>query len=193
MKTVTGNLVLDSTLRYLYSTLRKGNFTLMAIEFEHRGKKYRADTAKEAAELQFELGRHDAMFGMYGSEDSKRIWTADLAMDLLNGIGDAQKNLIAALVEQPFSRSMNSDTLAKKMGLDSEMALAGVVSGLSKQLRKMSIAPADLYRVNVEWRAKGKVRTFELSADFASALAELGWPDTWRDAKKKGATDAPTK
>jgi hypothetical protein len=157
----------------------------MAIEFEHRGRKYRADTAKEAAELQFELERHDAMFGTYGG-DSKRVWTADLAMDLLNGIGDAQKNLIAALTHQPFSRSMHSDNLAKSIGLDSEMALAGVVSGLSKQLRKMSIAPTDLYKVTVEWKAKGKVRTFHLSEDFANALAELGWPDTWEAAKKKG-------
>lgn len=164
----------------------------MAIEFEHRGKKYRVDTAREAAELQFELERHDAMFGTYGGDSSKRVWTADLAMDLLNGIGDTQKSLLAALVRQPFSHSLRSDQLVEGMKLDSEMALAGVVSGLSKQLRRMSIAPPDLYRVTVEWRAKGKVRTFHLTEDFANALAELGWPDSWENAKKKGAQNAPS-
>src|SRR5271167_637734 len=107
----------------------------MAIEFEHAGKKYRADTPAEAAALRFELERQDAVDGTYAK---RNIWTADRTMDLLNGIGDLQKRFLTVLAQQPHS-NINSEALTKAVGLDSEMALAGVVSGLSKQLQKMSI------------------------------------------------------
>jgi hypothetical protein len=181
-------IALDSSLRYLYITLRKAGCLLMAIEFEHNGKKYRADTPTEAAELQFELDKHDALYGSYRSsrsETQRRVWTADLAMDLINGIGELQKKFLAVLVERA---SPKSGTLVARLGLDSEVALAGVVSGLSKQLRKMDIQPSSVYRVDVEWKGKEKVRSFVLSSDFRDAALELGWPEAWQTGKEKDET-----
>ncbi len=84
---------------------------------------------------------------------------------------------------------MKSDLIVERMGMDSEVALAGVISGLSKQLRKMSLSPRDVYFVDVQWKGKSKERLFLLSSDFREALNELGWPDVWI-SNEKGASDA---
>lgn len=178
---------LDNALRYiLVCTLRQLECLLVAIEFEHRGIKYRVDSAHEAAELVFNLDQHEALHGSYRLREDKptRVWTADLAMDLLKGIGEMQQKFIAIL---NGGASVKSGRLAEELKLGSEVALAGVVSGLSKQLRKMSIHPSSLYRVDVEWKGKEKVRSFALSSDFRDALTELGWPEAWQAGKENDA------
>ena len=177
------NFALDSTLRYLYNTLRNTKSLLMAVEFEYRGKKYRVDTVQEAVELSHELEKHDALHVHYGSTPTQRVWTADVAMDLLNGIGELQHKLLRNI---PFTpNGISSETLTERMGLESELVLAGIVSGLSKQLRKMSISPSDLYRVSVQWQGKNKKRYFELLPEFRDAANELGWPDAWEQKAKR--------
>jgi hypothetical protein len=184
MDTLAQKSALDNTLRNLYCTLRRQGCLLMAIKFEYNGTTYHVDTAAEAATLQRQLKQDEALFGSYRGESS-RIWTADLAMDLINGIGELQKKFLAELAN--YGASVKSSDLVGKMGIDSEVALAGVVSGLSKLLRKMSINPTSLYRVDVTWKGKDKLRYFVLSSDFRDALTELGWPDAWQAGKEKDA------
>lgn len=174
---------LDSSLRNIYISLRKAGCLLMAIEFEHKGVKYRTDSVQEAVSLQASLAQYDAVFGSYGSENTPRVWTADLVMDLLNNIGELQKKFIAALSN---GANLSSGSLVETIGVESEVALAGVISGLSKQLRKMSITSASLYNVEVVWKGKGKTRFFKLSSDFRDALIELGWPEAWQTNKQTG-------
>lgn len=69
--------------------------------------------------------------------------------------------------------------MLKTLGLKSEESLAGVLSGLSKQLKKLGIPVAELYAVRVEWTGKSKKRFFWLTREFRSAAEELGWPDKW--------------
>ena len=161
----------------------------MTVELEYKGKKYRVETIQEAVELQHQLDQHEAIHGSFHREPLPRVWTADLAMDLLNGIGEMQKKFLAVLSKG----SLTSSDLAEQMGMSSEIALAGVVSGLSKQLGKMSITPSSLYRVDVAWKDKHKIRSFVLSSDFRDALTELGWPEVWQAGKEKDAASTKTK
>jgi hypothetical protein len=162
----------------------------MAIKFEHNGTTYHADTAAEAAALQRQLKQDAALYGSYRDESARKVWTADLAMDLLNGIGELQKKMLAELAV--YGASVKSGVLVERMGIESEVALAGVVSGLSKQLRKMSINPTSLYRVDVTWKGKDKERFFVLSSDFRDALTELGWPEAWQAGKENNAASTNT-
>jgi hypothetical protein len=62
----TQKSTLDNTLRYLLcTTIRQLECLLGAIEFEHRGIKYRVDSVDEAAKLLFNLDRHEAVHGSY--------------------------------------------------------------------------------------------------------------------------------
>jgi hypothetical protein len=174
------DFVLDTSLRQLVPSLRAlRNSELMAVEFKHRGKTYRADTPKEAVELRALLEKQDADSGIHRAHS--RFWTADQASELLDHLGELQKRLLAAISN---GTSVPSDTLRRTLKLDSEIALAGVLSGLSKQVRKLEINPHDLYSVEVEWDGRDKVRYFRIKEDFSSALSEIGWPEDWKDEKQ---------
>ena len=59
---------LDSTLRFIYYTCRLKRCELMAIEFKHRAKTYRADTPEEAAKLVKLLREMDRTEGIYDDD-----------------------------------------------------------------------------------------------------------------------------
>lgn len=190
MDALAQRFALDNSLRFLYCSLRKVGCLLMAIEFEHRGVKYRTDSVQEAVSLQASLKQYDTVFDLHGADSTPRVWTADLAMDLLNNVGELQKKFLTALSN---GANLSSSSLVQTIGIESEVALAGVISGLSKQLRKMSINSASVYAVEVVWKGKGKTRFFKLSSDFRDALIELGWPEAWQTGKEQNETASTNK
>jgi len=189
---------LDNTLRYLYITCRLTRCDLMAIEFKHRSKTYRADTPEEAARLVKLLREADRAEGIYSddeySEDGdptyKKVWDLDTFMELMRNLGDLQKDFLESL----FAKyQVPSSVVLKELGIDSEVALAGVLSGLSKQLKTMNLASGDLYNVTVKWTGKQKKRLFTLNPDFSTAAIEAGWPDGWKGKRDASATKTKRK
>jgi hypothetical protein len=177
---------LDNTLRYLaYPLLYRGH-RIVAIEFMHRGKRYKADTAGEAAEMRQLLEQQDREAGTtsfgFLSAFLPRMWNPDEALELVEGLGELQKEFLAKLMA---GASLPSEMLYLSMKLDSEVALAGVISGLSKQARKMGHNSRELYEVQVEWTGKTKERFFRIQPGFKMALDEIGWPDIWKEKKSK--------
>jgi hypothetical protein len=168
---------LDNTLRNLYYTLRLKRRLLVAIEFEHGGKKYRADTAKEALDLQRLLEKEESDQGA----QPLRHWPVDVALEFVQSLGELQRKFLGTLSQ---GASVSSEAIVKALGLDSEIALAGVLSGLSKQAKKMNVNPHNIYYVNVDWVGKTKERYFRLMRDFHEALIELNWPDAWEEKKR---------
>jgi hypothetical protein len=157
----------------------------MAIEFKHNGRIWRADTTEEAIELRERLEREDDELYAAGEEPSiveSDVWTSDLVVELLKSSGQLQKKFLKLLFEkneETFEPKMDSSELVKALKLGSEEALAGVLSGLSKRLKKIGRQPSELYRVDVQWTKEGKIRKFLLSRGFRWAATQLGWPDKW--------------
>ena len=179
MKKVRKNS-LDNTLRYLYATLRNGGASLVAIEFKHRGRQWRADTIEEALELRKLLDEEDQAAAMSGEEPADQevhSWTPDVVTELLQGLGDLQKSFLRALYEH--RTHVPSTDIVVALGLDAEVSLAGVLSGLSKQAKKLDIMPWNLYDLQITWKGKAKTRSFKLKGAFRWALDELGWPENW--------------
>jgi hypothetical protein len=151
----------------------------MAIEFRHNGRTWRADTPEEALALLKRLEVDDEMTRDAGEEPShvtELVWTPDNTLEFLKGAGNLQKKFLRALLEGHW---VPSEKILKELSLDSEVAFAGVLSGLSKQLKKLRLKPWNLYLVNVQWTGKIKNRSFRLLDDFTFTAAELGWPDKW--------------
>jgi hypothetical protein len=152
----------------------------VAIEFTHNGRIWRADTTEEAIKLRQQLEAEDDELLMHGElpsvvEDNK--WTPDTAVDLLKGCGRLQKQFLKLLHER--GQFMSTDEIVKVLKIDSGEALAGVLSGLSKQLKKLEKKPSDLYSVEVEWGKEGKIRRFQMTHGFRWATEQLGWPEAW--------------
>ncbi len=148
------------------------------IEFTHNGRLWRTDTEDEAIRLRQKLEAYDQALWESGEEPDElheQLWTPDLTTELLQSAGQHQRELLRLL----HKGRAESETIVKTLGLRSEVALAGVLSGLSKQLKKLGLKPWNLYTVSVQWDGKNKTRTFTLSNDFTWAAEQLGWPDKW--------------
>jgi hypothetical protein len=169
---------LDSTLRFIFRTFRNEK-SAMAIGFKHNGRIWRADTVEEATALRQRLEDEDDRLLALGEEVSvvsNTDWTPDAVTDLLTSSGDLQKKFLRYLYEHS---NATSTEVVKALKLQSEVAFAGVLSGLSKRLKKTELQPGDLYSVSVQWTNEGKIRRFRLSAGFKWAAEQLGWPETW--------------
>jgi hypothetical protein len=172
--------VLDNTLRLLYRTLSIRGGTLMAIRFIHRGRRYEADTPEEAVKLREHLeaeDRKDVEMGVALDEElvyEKTKWTEDRFVDLVEHIGVIQKRFLAVLLET--RGGVHVDYAAKRLGLSSSMALAGVQSGLAKQVRALGLEPGDLYRVQITWTEGERNRYLTLDEGFRLAALDNDWP-----------------
>ena len=96
-------------------------------------------------------------------------------MGLLKSAGRRQKEFLRLLYGKA---EVTDDEAVKKLELDSEGSFAGVLSGLSKQLKKLGMKPWELYS-HVQWSKEGKTRSFRLSPRFKWVAVELGWPEKW--------------
>jgi hypothetical protein len=170
----------------------------MAIEFKHRGRTWRADTVAEAIELRRQLDDTDEIDALKGgtefdSEDAD-VWTPDTVTGMLENLGDAQLRFIRLLASD--DRQITSKEIVQKLKLDSEVAFAGVLSGLSKQLKHIGLKPQQLYWVVVAWTGKTKTRSFALFDRFKAVANEIGWPDHWpamKGAQNAASTKLPRK
>lgn len=175
---------LDSALSYLYDAIRYLKLGLMAIEFKYNGIVWRADTPQEAVDLRaaLEKSTHFPPDMHEWIDEEARFWTHDRFMDVINSIGKLQHRFLAAIYEKG---GINSFELTQKLELASEIALAGVISGLSKQLKQLGIEPKKVFIIDVKWNKKRKARTFILNDFFKGEGMELKWPQAWADELKE--------
>jgi hypothetical protein len=173
--TKNNSFALDNAFRNLIHSLSARGGRLLAIKFIYRGKTWYADTAREAIELRRELEKQDiaeeTFPSLYLSSQDETLWSADRIADLLDGVGTLQRDFLEILVNCP---SIEANALAEKLGLDSQIALAGVLSGLAKQVRAMDLLPETLYRVNTRWDGKSKVRSFSIMPGFRMGAKDSG-------------------
>jgi len=150
----------------------------MAIRFEFNGETWEADTPEEAIALRAKL-EYSTRFPRDPHkeiDEESRFWTPDRFMSVIDNIGKLQHRLLMLVCGD---YGISAAGLAKKLGLDSEMALAGVISGLSKQLKQLDIEPKRVFIIDVKWNGKTKTRTFMLNDFFTGAGMEHNWPEAW--------------
>ena len=177
------DFVLDDSLRHLYIALRNKGATLLAIRFTHRGKKWEADTADEAVRLRKTLEEWDALepgAAVLAEQQlrAETVWTPDTFWNFVQLIKPQQKKAVEALI---VNQSMWAPDLAKAIGIH-ESALGGVLSGLSKQLKHLSLRPSHLYQVETDWSDNQRRRLFYLQTAFRLAAQEVGWPEEGSNA-----------
>jgi hypothetical protein len=148
---------------------------LLAIQFFHRGKRWKADTPEEAIRLRQQLEVEDVLkVGPSGSgiDGLGGIWTPEVFATFLQTIGEKQKAAVSLMAEHA---GIGSAELAKRLKLDSQTALAGVISGLSKQLRTLDLELDNLYTVKTKWKGRKKEELFFLREFFRQAAEQAGW------------------
>jgi hypothetical protein len=185
--------VLDSTLRYLYDTLRVRGGRLVAIRFTYRGRHYEADTPQEAIRLQeilegrdLKRSRHDSFLARK-LEQERDQWDEAKFWQLMASIGKMQTLFLAALLIA--GEKATGDKIAKALGLKTQESLAGVLSGLSKQLGKLQLKPSNLYLVETNWQGGKKIRYFWATGGFEAMAEEVDWPGIRLDSDELDALE----
>jgi hypothetical protein len=174
-------IALDRALRYVYHAIRLREGRLLAISFRYRGCEWKADTVKEAVELRAFLERDDRLHAAADTQFAEQLardntlWTPDRMEELLQRANDTQKAFLRVLYQA--SGRIAGEKLASKLSLDSQVVLAGILSGISKLLHTMDLHPTTVFRVEVEWQGKHKTRYFIMTAGFRAALIQDGWFD----------------
>lgn len=174
---------LDNTLRYLYYTIQVKGGSVLAIRFTYRGTEYVADTPEEAQRLRQLL--EDSDYGRPKNDVGFRYrmnlqlygWDESRFNSVMASIGRQQTKMLVALF---LWQAIDAEDLAMVLGLSSQESLAGVISGLSKQLEKLGVKLGDVFRVQTHWVGKKKERYFSLSPGFDGAAAEFNWGHYWR-------------
>ena len=152
----------------------------MAIRFMHEGKQWEVDTPEEAIRLRETLRiaalRSNTEAGERLQLSEENVWTPDVFTDFVESTGELGQAFIKYLLKQP-GMLIPSSEITKALKLRKEIELAGVLSGLSKQLKKLNLRPHQLYFVDVSWEGKEKERSFDIDRGFEVAATEMGWPE----------------
>jgi len=173
----------------------------MAIKFKHGGVAFTADTPEEALRLSTLLKERDAeaaqkriaeyqkragearFMTKYGDgfqqiiasmdEEMETPWTFEVFLSFIDRLGSPQKAALAALVTH---HRMTDEDLRKALSISGNQALAGVLSGISKQAAALGIPARAIFGFE-NLRNAGKRRsTYTVADKFLQIATDMNWP-----------------
>jgi hypothetical protein len=177
----------------------------MTIRFTLDRTRYEVDTPEEAQQLRELFEKQLAERALAGDHVAKKHffqkrfgWTEEKFWQVVEPLKTQQ---IAFLQHLVYHKMVYAEDMQRFLGLKSQVALAGVVTGITTQLRKLGVKPSDLYRVETYWNGKKKRRFFvptdgfDLMADEADWLGTSGYEErvTKSETEKGGTHAASTK
>jgi len=101
-------------------------------------------------------------------------WTRESFCRFIESIGELQKQVLSLLVS---NREQSDDALRKALKMNSNQALAGVLSGISKQAGILDISPRAVYTMKDERRGRVLHKTYVVADDFLQMCHEMNWPE----------------
>jgi hypothetical protein len=163
----------------------------MAITFKFGGASFTADTPQEAAdtiallkkqEAEAAIGQMKSRFSGYREayehkltayDETMFAWTPNFFQALISRLGEPQKLALALLVTK---RSISDEEMRNVLKVPGNQALAGVLSGISKQAAALNIPARAIFDFE-NFRIGGKRRSDYLVVDeFRKIAAEMNWP-----------------
>lgn len=162
----------------------------MPIRFKYAGVSFTADTPEEAARTMALLneqsrqrqqariqsmlkeGRTEEVHD-YLVEGPDDPWTAELFLAFIDRIGKTQQDVLALLVS---CRHATDEELRACIKVPGNQALAGVLSGISKQAAALGIHARDIFSFE-NFRSAGKRHSnYKVANKFAEIAAKMNWP-----------------
>jgi hypothetical protein len=163
----------------------------MAIRFTHKGRQFAVDTPDEAAQLVALLNQQDAAqakrhawnranyeLGAQSMTESIEEyygtpWTPDTFILFLERLGDMQKTALALLIEK---RTVTDVELRDALKVSGNQALAGILSGISKQAAALDIPAREIFSFENMRSAGKRSSTYNVAEKFARIAKDMNWP-----------------
>lgn len=166
----------------------------MQIKFKYRGIPFTFDTPEAAAKTLALLEAQDAEAArqkhqariqsmlnqgqteelhQYLREGPETPWTPETFTSFIDRLGKAQRQALALLVN---FHHVTDDEFRACLKVSGNQALAGVLSGISKQAAALNISARDIFSFE-NFRNAGKRRsTYTASDKFLQIASQMNWP-----------------
>jgi hypothetical protein len=165
----------------------------MAIKFKHGGVLFTADTPEEAAQTRALLKKQDeesargratsrVLSGFGGpmgqlrdfiAEQAETLWTPEVFISFIERLGAPQHAALSLLVTH---HHVTDEELRKALKVSGNQALAGILSGISKQAATLNIPARSIFSFE-NLRNAGKRRsTYTVADKFLQIATDMNWP-----------------
>lgn len=142
----------------------------MTISFKYAGVTFEVSTHQEAIDTLNALRQNDARI-------AEAIWTPDLFQTFIGRLGESQLTALSTLTRL---RRATDAALRKALGVPTNQALAGVLSGISQQATALNIPARAVFTLENIRNAGKRRSTYEITPAFLQAATLAGWPPTSR-------------
>ena len=162
-------LTTQDALYYPSTMWSKSRAASSQYEIEYKGKIIRCRDLKAMIA---------ALQQLEGNKTVRELtpWTSEEFQNFTQRIHIPQRRLLAKLLEIAPLQSMEDTALRDMLGLESNKAFAGSLSGISKVALMFGIEPRRVYVTNTIYRHSKPHRTYQITAEFAQAAARHKWP-----------------
>jgi len=158
-----------SSVRVVLCRKRKRRMKRNApYEIEYHGVVIRCDTLEDAAKMVRELGPK-------GDLPQFTKWQPHEFLDFVNRVQVQQRRLLATLLRANWGRATDKE-LRESLGIVSNQALAGILSGVTKVAQAMDIDRRTVYSQRTEYKEGLPVREYRIAEGFKSAAVDNDWP-----------------
>jgi hypothetical protein len=100
-------------------------------------------------------------------------WTEAILDTFLHHLGADQKAILRILINK---KRATADELRAAIGVDNNQALAGIISGISKQAAALGIKPRAVFGIENSRRSGVLNKSFFIADDFLKMATVVGWP-----------------
>ena len=151
------------------------------IRIRYKGRIIECDSAADAIALLKHMDSEEhpetsdpSIFSILNSvvAGSKNAWTRKSFFEFIESLGESQIHILKLLVNK---QRMTAEELRKALKLDGNQALAGVLSGISKQAGALNVPARAVYTVEDERKGGELTKTYAIAVDFLRMAKEMNW------------------
>lgn len=165
----------------------------MAIKFEHGGKSFEADTPEQVVKLLDLLDRREVAASrreaysvaltrvfVRSAEISAAVgyqssWTPEVFAQFTERLGAPQRTALGTMVA--FRLGAPDEVLRASSGSANNQALAGILSGISKQAQALGIPPRTVFTFENIRSKRGRSSLYRATDEFREFAIAAGWPE----------------
>jgi len=155
------------------------------IRITHKGRVIECSSASEAIAMLKHFDEEDnapvsgsnkylsfssAVQDIFGR--AKNAWSRESFWKFVESLGESQIEVLRILVQK---QRVSDQELRKALKLDNNKALAGVLSGISKQAAALNVPARAVYAVEDERREGELIKTYAVAIDFLGMAKEMNW------------------
>jgi hypothetical protein len=154
------------------------------IKLKYRGAIFELDTPKEAAEMMVLLEDNERraaremnrttvpLDALDHTNNTQYVWTPDMFNLFISRLGAPQRGVLVLLV---LKNRVTDKELCKELGIPGNQALAGTLSGITKQAAILDIPAREVFKIENTRKGRQRSNTYSIAESFLTASQAQKW------------------